>query len=248
MTKVAILGCGPAGLLAAHATALAGYEPVIFSKKVKSKLPGAMYLHCSIEALAGEVADHPVLYVKEGNKQMYAAKVYGDRYAPCSWDIFETGFHRAWPMKDMYKRLWKMYSERIEDMLIDSVMLDDLPREFPLILSSIPAPVLCGYQESFHHFPAAKIWVKTKRGKGPNVIEYNGIPDVPWYRFSRLFGWESWEYGHEVADASTGVKPLNTNCDCRPLITRIGRFGHWKKGVLVHNAFEEAQNALLALQ
>jgi threonine dehydrogenase-like Zn-dependent dehydrogenase len=46
--KVLVLGCGPAGLLAAERLEREGADVRIAAKKVKSIMPGAQYLHMSI--------------------------------------------------------------------------------------------------------------------------------------------------------------------------------------------------------
>ena len=52
---VAILGCGPTGLVAAHACAMKHIPFVIFSKKRKSFLFGSQYLH---EPIPGVIEEH----------------------------------------------------------------------------------------------------------------------------------------------------------------------------------------------
>jgi hypothetical protein len=78
-----------------------------------------------------------------------------------------------------------------------------------------------------------------------------------WYRFSQINGYQAWEYSRPETVAednprtlSTGKKPLATTCHCweqYPSFYRIGRFGTWRKGVLTHHAYREAQEVLRAL-
>ena len=70
---------------------------------------------------------------------------------------------------------------------------------------------------------------------------YNGDPLWTWYRASLIDGHAALESTKPFSGAWSGVKPLATTCDCYRQIKRVGRFGRWQKGVLVHHAFAQAQ-------
>ena len=83
--RVAVLGSGPAGLLAAHACVQQGVEPKIYSLKEKSLMFGAMYLHEPIPDLNDpDRPDHDIMIVKEGTREGYAKNVYGDKNVMCA--------------------------------------------------------------------------------------------------------------------------------------------------------------------
>lgn len=111
--KVAILGCGPTGLLAAHACAINGAQFDIFSKKRKSFLFGSQYLHTHIPEIVFEGEGEPIKYVNIGTPEEYRRKAHGDR-----WDgvieegAFETD-HIGWDIRQAYERLWRSYADRI---------------------------------------------------------------------------------------------------------------------------------------
>lgn len=97
-----------------------------------------------------------------------------------------------------------------------------------------------------------------------NVIMYSGRPEDEWYRLSNLFGEQGIEFGNEGKplgsdnvreitraddvmgllwareDIRIGMKPLGTTCDCgfnpegKPNLLRVGRFGMWDRGRLLH--------------
>jgi hypothetical protein len=118
---------------------------------------------------------------------------------------------------------------------------------FKLVISTVPLPAICSNPE--HKFPGADIWIRNGKPTseaadvGDPCVVYNGSARDEHYRSSLLFGSASTEFAHAVPDALHGIKPLNTDCDCHPSIVRAGRFGEWKKGILVHDAFERAWEA-----
>lgn len=244
--KVAVLGCGPAGLLSALAIEQCGHKPVIFSNPIKSRMPGAQFLHAAIPGLTPDEPELFINFLKRGSAQGYAAKVYGRRDAPTSWDAFPEGRVGAWSLARAYDLLWERYRGRIVAGEVGREGLDLIEDRFDAALSTIPAQVLCDNPE--HTFDSTTVWIRTgPMPQGVNVIEYNGQPLVGYYRSSSIEGHGSVEFGHPVRGADPGVKPLGTNCDCRHRFYRLGRFGTWKKGVLVHHAYEEAKALINAL-
>lgn len=255
---VAILGAGPAGLLAAHAVALAGRLPVIFSapnsegrdlaelyKPMRSKIGAATYLHAPIPDLTTGKPDDQIRFEKIGTAAGYAKKVYGDRLHETSWDRFE-GSHPAWALQPVYDELWARYFEQITPINIDAPMVAEFVDSFPLVISTIPPSAYC--QEKAHEFPSRPIWVidRALESVPPQTILYDGrvgaVGDR--YRSSRVFGHESTEFAQEVPGAHPGIKVQSTNCDCFPEVVRAGRWGEWKPGVLVHHAFQKVFNGM----
>lgn len=112
---VAILGCGPTGLLAAHACSLEGYDFEIFSKKRKSELFGSQYLHNPIPGITAENDEGvPVKYIVKGTPEEYRRKTHGKWWdghvAP---EEFEPD-HTAWDIRQAYDALWRKYVGDIE--------------------------------------------------------------------------------------------------------------------------------------
>lgn len=251
--KVIILGCGPTGLLAAYACEQRGHEVVILSKKVRSKIPGAVFLHEYIPELVPSTPDGYVEFIKRGSMRGYAKKVYGSEDAYCSWSLFPEGERPAWSMFALYSRLWEIFHTRIMDVNITTGILDYIAIPGVLIISTIPANVMC--KNSMHTFVSQNIFVlnKTAEPSLRNGIVYNGDQDAPWYRTSRIFGAEATEatvlfpsdmVSDLKAELSWGYKPINTDCDCHPYVARVGRFGRWEKGILVHHAYKQTVQLL----
>lgn len=243
---VVVFGSGPAGLLAAHAVYLAGHQPVVVSDGLKkSFITGAQFLHQPIPEVTGQEPDDQIYFKKYGKKKVYAWKVYGRKDAPCSWDNFEEGYVPVWSMEAMYDKLWEEYHGVMVDEKVDPDSAAEWEVHHPLVISTIPLPALCSRG---HTFETRKIWIveEASRAVRHNTIIYNGSYADPWYRSSSIFGHDSTEYATEQAHmpANVGRKPLKHNCDCMPGIVRAGRFGSWEKGVLVHDAFRVAMDAV----
>lgn len=244
MKRVTILGCGPSGLLAAHAFALKGWEVNIISRKIPSKIGGAQYIHRAIPFITGTRPDGLVSYVKVGTRDGYAEKVYGDTRAEVSWDLYD-GNVPIWNMRRVYSKLWDLYEASIEPGEASPAMVADLSRK-GLVVSSIPLVALCITPErhEFTRQPVFIVQMNTNAGGMPeHVILYDGIPEHQHYRYSRIFGVESWEFAMPSASEIEGVvhiqKPISTTCDCHPLVVKVGRYGKWEKSQLAHNAFED---------
>lgn len=243
---IAILGAGPAGLLVAHACVLAGREVVIFSKPTadlagveRSAIGGAQYLHAPIPDLTTPQPDDVVTYLKIGTPEGYAAKVYGDQAKQTSWNKFMSGEHPAWHLEAVYDALWERYGHLIVPTVLDPAMVRDILGAFGQIITTVPAPVIC---YGGHSFQGREIWITDNAWNGvePNHVVYNGEVGDPWYRSARLFGHDSTEFMQPVEGAVQGIKPEPSSCDCwrNEAVTRQGRWGKWKPGVLVHHAFE----------
>jgi hypothetical protein len=253
--NICILGCGPAGLLSAYACTQRGHEVRIVSKKTKSEIPGAVFLHSPVPGLTSKIPDGNIDFIKRGTRGGYAQKVYGNTFAECSWDRFPVGLWPAWSMFDLYDKLWDTFGSGIEEATINPRFTAENTNGYDLVISSIPVPCIC--RNSGHSFPSQPIFTigVSANARVKDSIIYNGDPIDAWYRSSNIFGHGSTEstigfswsryWRHEV---KTGYKPLNTDCDCFPHIARVGRFGQWKKGVLVHHAYEQTVKLLEGLE
>jgi hypothetical protein len=259
MKKVAILGCGPAGLLAAHAAHILRVDAKVFGIKQMSVIDGAQFLHEEIPHLDCGTPK-PIKIIKFGTAEGYANKVYGDVGAPCSFDLLQPGEVPAWPMQPTYQLLWDLYSELITNVRLFPADIGVLVNEYDLVISTVPRQLLCKHR-GVHEFDSQHVFFAHRamyRSSEPAYVVYNGNDGEheDWYRCSKIWGLESTEVSAarlSEADAFVraytkhGIKPLSTNCTCDPDVLRIGRFGKWQKGVLVHHAFQEALNALQSL-
>lgn len=264
--QIFVLGAGPAGLLAAEAAHERGYEVQVVSKPgpagkpAKSQLYGCQYLHAPVPRtlpFAGHA--RKVDYMLVGSSDGYRDKVYGRDYiGPVSPDEFgPMQNHEAWDIRRVYDELWLRWSPSIMPVRITPQKVEEmLGYKVKHVLSTIPATMLCTDEE--HKFPAAQIWAF---GESPNRISpisikpftvvCNGEPGQAWYRAANVFGYTTVEWPASRKPPIDGVvpvfKPLRTDCDCwlkDSRFKRLGRFGKWQKGVLVHEAYEEALRLL----
>ncbi len=247
--NIAILGCGPSGLLAMHAAVRAGYNPTIFSKKEKSPHGGAQYLHAPIPGISPHDPDIMVRYVKLGTAAGYAEKVYGDPAVTTNFEYFEERMAPAWSMNDVYDTCWRDYEGAIIDRVLSSADAAQMTSAFEVVISTVPLDKLCIYPDE-HTFERQEIVLDNRRKIGAeNVIVYNGQPTERWYRTSSI-GEEHWtEYAAKDAphnpDLITGMhkgfKVVGTDCTCHQGMHRMGRFGKWTRGELAHHTYRDAE-------
>lgn len=256
MKSVAVLGCGPAGLLAAHAIGLSGRPVAVFSRPHKSVLGGAQFLHEPIPGLNDESEpDAVITYRVDGDAETYYRKVYGEEYVPfVSFSGVADGEQQnAWNLSATYDRLWGIFDGRINEAGITPQWLEQLSADsnFDLILSTVPLVHICraraGLTQENHQFKVQNITIATEEyahGLEPNTIRYDGTNMRSWYRTSLLFGHYGTEWSADVTQPPVPTirdhKPIRTTCDCWPNVVRLGRRGTWTKGVLTHHAFTEA--------
>lgn len=255
--NIVVLGAGPAGLFAAHAGVITNNAVQIISKKRKSYMRGAQYLHAPIPMFSGMPFN--IRYRLQGEADGYRDKVYGDQRVQVSPETL-VGDHMAWDMREAYDNAWGMYGDHCIDLELDlktlQETLDSLESKPDLVISSIPAKLLC--QNPEHLFTSQGVWVtESYRGADEDTVLCSGFSDEPWYRTSKIRGHENTEYPENKkpplsADKVHWVeKPLKTNCDCieKTLpegaeFMAVGRYGTWKKGVLSHSAFYDVFNRL----
>jgi hypothetical protein len=254
MSNVVILGCGPAGLAAAAAVASSGHKPIIVSREIRpSTQYGCQYLHAPIPGYE-DVPSVRVAYTLVGTPEQYRHKVYGDNWIGRVSPEDFVGEHDAWDIRETYTRMWRDLIHNSTIPLIQHNLMPGRMRELrsrirylhaELIISTIPAPLLC---EGKHGFTGHAIWANgtTLKGNiGQNEIVCDGTPAHPWYRVSNVFGHTTTEWPSKPdAPSAKVLKPLATECDCEPGILRIGRYGRWEKGYLVHQVYPEVLEAV----
>lgn len=255
MPRVAIFGCGPAGLLAAHACALTGVDFLVLSRKTPSALFGAQFLDKPIPSIAAP--QQTIEISLHGTLNGYRKKVYGPDYVgPVSPQEF-VGRRTAIDIRTVYRVLWAMYSDSIEHHDFDRASfastVEMFTKEGVDTFSSLPADSICVNPE--HNFDSRIIYAI---GDAPNLdvrcpirvppgnFVYSGQDWTGWYRAANVFEHCTVEWPARkglkkppISNVTTVRKPLSTDCTCHPSVQRIGRYGEWKKGVLAHSAFDK---------
>lgn len=251
--KVAILGCGPAGLMAAHAVDESGNTPIIYSRKQKSPLYGAQYLHKPIPGITPRDEHVTIDYMMRGDVNAYRRKVYGQMWdgTVSPEDLEEQ--HEAWDIRATYDLLWDAYRDEIEDVDIDpaGVHFISSRSDIGLTINTIPLSAICHQGHTFRateviaagDAPDLGINVGSIYHCPPDTVICNGEESPSWYRISRIFDHTTVEWPQfikpPIPTASKVLKPLGHNCDCWPNLACVGRYGAWEKGVLSHTAYEQ---------
>lgn len=198
MKSVAILGCGPTGLMVAHAAELSGWDFHVYSRKQKSKLYGAQYLHQPIPNLDCGLPKM-VRYELRGTPEAYRRKVYGD-----SWDgkvspedLMES--HSAWDLREAYDHLWREYGEEIKHFEMFGNSPDALARQIlghhDLVISTVPRKI---WAQPGDVFESTKVWAlgdtempRVEPPYRPDEFTVFCEADIriPWYRISNIYGY-----------------------------------------------------------
>jgi hypothetical protein len=256
---IIILGCGPAGLLAALAALQSNFPVIMISHKRKSNLGGAQFLHRKIPDL-GEPDGH-VHYIVRGDAGIYRQKVYQDTQVDfVSFENVKDGLTvSAWNLRRVYDELWENFSDNVMDMTVTpSDVIDWLESDqYTAVISTIPARDLClsqlGWIREDHKFfsQRIRIYPEAIMDLPDNTIYYDGTQDHSWYRCSNLFDIGQTEYPEHIAAIVSPLievrKPVFTNCSCfmgYPNFLRLGRYGTWSKGQLSHDAYFGTWTAL----
>jgi hypothetical protein len=223
MSNIAVLGCGPAGLLAAHAAVTTGHKVTIYSEPKPSKIGGAQFLHQAIPGITTPEPDGQVNFVFLGDEAGYALKVYNSMIAPTSWSAYEPGLHPVWNMQQAYANLWERYKDLIVPVHIAEDTLGDITQAHHLTFSCIPAPAVCPHRDRDGrlkcHFSSQPVWIRDVSALvevNDMTIVYNGDISHSWYRASNMFGYSFFEYPHPYSNSVRIVKPLSTDCEGDP--------------------------------
>lgn len=256
--KVLVFGCGPAGLMAAHAAARLGdHDVMIVSKARKSHMRGAQYLH---QPIPGASLSDPFLidYRLMGTPEQYRERVYGDLGAMMlrpedTSAATLTGVHPAWDIREAYDNLWDLYGGSVIDGDLsrpETIVKIHAWAKPDLVISTIPAPILCMAPDGVHQFYSQSIFSSDQEiyPTDDNTVVLCGDGTYAWYRAAKIHGWCTTEWPKQfrppVPELVEVIKPILTNCDCYPYIHRMGRYGAWRKGVLSHHAYEETLQLL----
>jgi hypothetical protein len=254
--RIVVLGCGPAGMIAAHAASLMGHDVSIISDNPQpSTMFGAQYLHAPIPKATDGSPRVYVNYVLQGTNNGYKRKVYGalGRDLVSSPDALAEN-HSAWDIRYTYNRLWEMYGDRVTKGYIDGHNIDSIKGKWDVIISSIPKISLCSSGFACN-FKSVEVWAS---GEAPewgkhidincpdNTVICNGRDLPTWYRVSNIYGRKTIEWGfaegvglEETNGAALVRKPISNDCECHPEILRVGRYGKWQKGVLASDSFDQ---------
>jgi len=244
-------------MFAAHALASNGVKVVeVISKKRKSHMYGAQYLHAPIPGLAAHGT--VVKYSLRGTVDQYREKVYGGgERLEVSPSVLQ-GYHQAFDIRKAYDDAWNRYQNLVYNMEVKSGDIDSIADEFDVVISTIPRSIVCKSLER-HTFHSQAVWAigdASDRDQwapvppevGQAGVICNGEEYPSWYRASRVFEHATVEWPFQSKPPIPGVaevfKPTGHSCDCygdMPWIAFAGRYGSWEKGELSHHAYNKAE-------
>lgn len=247
MTKVIIVGCGPAGLAAAHAANGLGADIKIIAPKRKTPQRGPLLIQRPIPGINLTHPDGTIHQLVIGGSILdYRYKLYGDVNIGINGDVLKRSYH-AWHHGTTYDKLWDLYSQLIEDRMVTDHELFELHNQADLVVSTANAQSLC---RGNHDFRSAVVFVTPDKASYPNqptnTIIFNAGTQHRWVRSSNVFGVEvtEWLARDAPANSIAIVKPINTDCDCYPHVLRTGRFGAWRNETWVDTAYWDTYGAL----
>ena len=236
--KIAILGGGMSGMLAAKALWDNGIQDFNILTNSFSEPKGYMYLHNN----CGMQLDGRTIKVNQlGEEEAYRKKLGYDTSVDASWksDLEEYYSYGYNPYQAYEFLLW-----HFKDKAVDSeIRTQDIKRikgEYDYIISTIPLPILypdAQYYSSeiiLEEFDTSKPYQKA-------YVYYDGIEQSDSIRFGIGFwgkGFAEYPVNQKVDGAVRVIKPIiATNVPKDNQIVLAGRTGQWNKSVLAHNAY-----------
>lgn len=252
--KVIVIGCGPAGLAAAHAAVGLGCDVKILAPKLKTPQRGPLLIQRPIPGINRDHPDGTVHQVVIGGSILdYRYRLYGDINIGINGNILQPQYH-AWNHRDSYDRLWALYNDLIVDRTVLPSELRVMHRAADLVVSTANAKRLCQHRgDSPHEFQSAYVMTINEAmypNQPQNTIIFNAGNRYPWVRSSRIFGAQVTEFttAHRIPGGRLIEKPISTNCNCYPHVLRTGRFGAWKNETWVDTAYWDTYSMLTSIE
>lgn len=261
--KVAILGGGPSGLMAAWAAIQWGCDVTVFDRNPETISIGqthgvfALWDDCDLflsqkrEVRIGIIGG--INLSKEDTEYQYAEKVYGDNYMEHSVSISK---YMDRPYRTCYNHA-EAYQQIIDIIGRDRIRQGDVGArgegstflaDYDVAFSTIPLDALLKMD-----LPHTYSYIY--HGTAPDAdsfMIYNVSLYVPWSRCSAIFGYFSMEYPERPNTDKTYVRVKkvmpaehNTNMTlhgCPILLT--GRYGAWKKDMLTEDVYYDVLGQL----
>lgn len=243
---VDVIGCGPAGLAAAHAAIGLGADVVIYAPKAKTPQRGPLLMQRPIPGINTGHPDGTIHQVVIGGSILdYRYKLYGDINIGINGDMLVPQYF-AWRHGETYDKLWNMYQHLVCDRRVRATELASMHERSDLVVSTANAESLCMRAHKFA-YKAVEVTTAVSYPEQPeNTLIFNAGQKPDWVRSSLVFGVGSteWPVGKAPRGAHLIRKPISTDCDCFPHVLRTGRFGKWKNETWVDTAYWDTYNAV----
>ncbi|MEK6860830.1 MAG: hypothetical protein AABY07_02555 [Nanoarchaeota archaeon] len=251
--RIAILGAGPSGMMAAHAAFQCGSLVDIFDSNPDQirRNSGVYYLHDDCDLLLDSVdIKQTILGIEllslDQISEIYTKKVYGNIAGVSKvsvLDAIKNPTVKGYNAGQAISRLWDLYGERVREVKItnlDHVL--SLLNSYDKIISTIPAGIL--YPD--YKYESVNVLIKSSVAPlSDSFIFYNVNLNCNWYRCSAIFGIFTQEYDYGV------IEQNELNCQYRMVkkvvgngiksnienLFLVGRYGAWRKSTLTHNVY-----------
>lgn len=263
--RVAILGGGPAGLLAAWAVVDAGHHPIIHERrphKPDGTTAGVFYLHADCHLPLRKQNVHVVVSgggTDSVERQLaYEEKVYGTRNSTHvslpTIDLVES----AYDGMQALGLCWDITHQFIaEHELLGWQHVLAMAERYELVINTIPLNLLLPEKE--WKSQEATIY-RSDAPLDESYMLYNVNPAVPWYRASAVFGVFTLEYSLAISRTDMRepqrkegryvkvrkvIDSPDAMPDLPPNVLLTGRYGAWSKSKLSHHAYYDTMRRLV---
>lgn len=241
--RVAILGAGMAGMLAAKALQESGISCLLFDKNPQqgaSNNVGVHYLHdpCGLE-LEPKIIRNYLIGCEDGclPHEQYSEKLG----TPLNNSLVDLpSYQVAYSFQEAHRLLRKRFEDKVIKLDIKPSTLFRLMKDCDKVISTIPLPIL------FDGAECLSVGARVARGKpynlpdlpGHNKVVYNIDLEDNWYRYSNVFGveWTEVKEGGEFF-----IKKIVSTDFVSPFedLELLGRWGAWDRKFLAHDAYYE---------
>lgn len=252
--RIAVVGAGPSGLMAAWAAMQQGHSVDLFDKnhEVVARSHGVFYLHdpCDLPTLPRQEMITGVMGYYYQNmldwseiRRRYAQKVYGDPDQAVSIDssvrtIYHAGVAIQWLKELLTPRIFAEAISGYKGLL-------DLLQTYHRVIVTAPARAFLGGD-----FKSSTVWVR--HAEVGQVAErgfcFYNVGEANWCRWSCSFGVMATEYMTQVPGSIQVRKVITADrklFEAAPSeILWTGRYGAWDKSLLTHTTYRDVLDRL----
>ena len=248
--RVAIIGGGLVGRLAAWAVMQSGHSSTIFDRmyeKVAKAPRGFVYMH---EACGLPLRPQLVTVIEQGTAEEYTKKVYqGGPSAPTAGEVSfgkYGGVRECYDPGELLGILNGLQHGMVQEHnFVDLEEILNLLYEYDRLVFTLPINSFIKGNWPFRK-GSVGAWPLDPGEEGmANFCVYNSSPEIPWHRSGAMFGWAFREFPAVVPGHQPIIKVIDG--DKPPTYKNVlftGRFGAWRKKQLSHESYTEVLNWL----